>query len=448
MMSERMRVQRKKADIQERRLTQQHHLIPGQPKNWVPSIINEVVQSDGQPLDSATRVSMESRFGHDFSKVRVHTDARAAEAARQIDARAFTYGTDIAFNTGEYTPDTAQGHHLITHELTHVVQQADGRAIGYVQRAPLSQPDAEVEVKEVFGAEMTDEVLAGFIMDTQLGILDAWDSALDIFHIVLTSASDKSTKPDFLKVIRKFFRDDVMRELISKAKIPGAGKAFSFLLKLEEELDRTIKARESATLRSFCVDYKQVIADLKLTWPAKKATFLTDVEKTAKQVTEDIASQSEYGLMRMNMIDLAEKLKFHLEISTSENLFRKLSEEWIRQTTIPSRDAWGTAAYVQIRIEEDFSIRDAKIKGPGGQKIAEQMLEDSPEGVDVFNLKVRRIILYYKGGNKEYSSAIVKLDENGNLVNEGGFAQGNYDLIYRILIHRGLPPTKNLSGFE
>ncbi len=75
----------------------------------------------GQPLDKATRAYFEPRFGHDFSQVRVHTDARAAEAAREVNARAFTVGRDVVFGEGEYGAGNKQ--RLMAHELAHVVQQ-------------------------------------------------------------------------------------------------------------------------------------------------------------------------------------------------------------------------------------------------------------------------------------------------------------------------------------
>lgn len=89
----------------------------------VPPIVQEVLHSPGQPLDPATRAYMEPRFGHDFSRVRVHTDARAAESARTVNALAYTVVPNIVFNKGEYAPQTTAGKELLAHELTHVVQQ-------------------------------------------------------------------------------------------------------------------------------------------------------------------------------------------------------------------------------------------------------------------------------------------------------------------------------------
>ena len=77
----------------------------------------------GNPLPEATRAFFEPRFGADFSKVRVHTDSRAAATANSIQARAFTVGQDIAFGTGRYEPHSHTGQQLLAHELTHIVQQ-------------------------------------------------------------------------------------------------------------------------------------------------------------------------------------------------------------------------------------------------------------------------------------------------------------------------------------
>jgi len=85
--------------------------------------VQEVTRSSGEALDLPTRKFMESRFGHDFSQVRVHTGLDADEAARVVHARAFTLGHDIVLGSGQYTPNRARGRRLLAHELTHVVQQ-------------------------------------------------------------------------------------------------------------------------------------------------------------------------------------------------------------------------------------------------------------------------------------------------------------------------------------
>ena len=88
-----------------------------------PPIVHDVLRSPGQPLALETRASMEHSFGHDFSRVRVHTHAKAAESARAVNARAFTVGRDVVFGAGQYAPGTSEGRRLMAHELAHVVQQ-------------------------------------------------------------------------------------------------------------------------------------------------------------------------------------------------------------------------------------------------------------------------------------------------------------------------------------
>ena len=86
----------------------------------------------GRRLPAALRRFFEPRFGRSFAGVRIHDGPAAQARARGVRAQAFTYGRDIVFGPGRYSPDTAAGRHLLAHELTHVVQQ--GRAGAAVQR--------------------------------------------------------------------------------------------------------------------------------------------------------------------------------------------------------------------------------------------------------------------------------------------------------------------------
>jgi hypothetical protein len=95
------------------------------------SPVKEVVGSGGgQPLDPAVRNDMEARFGTDFSDVRVHTDTRAGESAKSVQASAYTVGSDIVFQREHYDPDSDTGRHTLAHELTHVLQQRSGPVDG------------------------------------------------------------------------------------------------------------------------------------------------------------------------------------------------------------------------------------------------------------------------------------------------------------------------------
>jgi hypothetical protein len=99
-----------------------------------PPIVHDVLRSPGRPLEAATRAFMESRFGRDFSSVRVHADAKAADSARRVNALAYTVGNDVVFGESRYSVHTSEGRRLIAHELTHVVQQSAASTSGDPQR--------------------------------------------------------------------------------------------------------------------------------------------------------------------------------------------------------------------------------------------------------------------------------------------------------------------------
>ncbi|WP_241431920.1 eCIS core domain-containing protein [Natrialba chahannaoensis] len=106
----------------------------------VPKPVLDVLADSGQSLDGTVQRALGDRMDADFSNVRIHTGAKAAEAAEAIDAKAFTCGNDIVFNAGEYDPNSAEGQFLLAHELAHVTQQT-GAAISMMPK-----PDADLEI--------------------------------------------------------------------------------------------------------------------------------------------------------------------------------------------------------------------------------------------------------------------------------------------------------------
>lgn len=128
----------------------------------------------GRSLDRAVRTDLEARFGRSFERVRIHDGAAAAASARSIDARAYTFGSDIVFGAGEFAPATTAGRLLLAHELTHVVQQ--GGAAG-----PGVPPTTESSAVQTDRPAIQRSANAG-VMRAQL-----FDSTLKICHRVLTS---------------------------------------------------------------------------------------------------------------------------------------------------------------------------------------------------------------------------------------------------------------------
>lgn len=94
-----------------------------EPQPYASAIVDNALRAPGQPLSSATRAYFEPRFGHDFSAVRVHTGELANASAHSINALAYTANNRIVFADNMYQPETHNGHRLLAHELTHVIQQ-------------------------------------------------------------------------------------------------------------------------------------------------------------------------------------------------------------------------------------------------------------------------------------------------------------------------------------
>lgn len=115
-------------------------------RDYDPQVVKTGLESSAQSLDAATRQDMETAFGHDFSKVRVHADASAAKASDALGANAYTVGRDVVFGAGKYEPSTSSGRRLLAHELAHVVQQG---ANPYTPMASdgFSTPVVEIEAE-------------------------------------------------------------------------------------------------------------------------------------------------------------------------------------------------------------------------------------------------------------------------------------------------------------
>ncbi len=108
----------------------------------VPEVSNDVedridaARGGGESLPDPIREAFEPHLGRDFSDVRVHTGSEADALSQNLQARAFTTGSDIFFRSGDYQPHTEEGKRLLGHEMTHVVQQGG---------APISRAPAEEE---------------------------------------------------------------------------------------------------------------------------------------------------------------------------------------------------------------------------------------------------------------------------------------------------------------
>jgi uncharacterized protein DUF4157 len=112
--------------------------------NAVPPIVHEVLRSPGKLLDDSSRSFFEPRLGRDFSRVRVHSDRRAADSAAAVNARAYTVGDDVVFGEDQFQPHTAKGQSTLAHELVHTAQQGTN---GSTTVSKIGEPDDAYEAQ-------------------------------------------------------------------------------------------------------------------------------------------------------------------------------------------------------------------------------------------------------------------------------------------------------------
>ena len=141
----------------------------------VPEPVRDVISSSGQSLDTSIQSAMEDRMGDSLGDVRIHTGPQAAAACESINARAFTVGNHIAFNSGEYDPESPEGQHVLAHELAHVRQQTKGAV------SMLPQEDLELEVDPDPQLEREAEETAKQVMQgDELGVQRLGDTAVHL----------------------------------------------------------------------------------------------------------------------------------------------------------------------------------------------------------------------------------------------------------------------------
>ena len=303
---------------------------------------------------------------------------------------------------------------------------------------------------------MKDEDIAAAIMDKQAAILVGWETALHVFETTMNSAADAEATPDFQKAIVTYFADKLMGEMIKKT--PGGAELAAFAGAIAGEAKRAATAGASAKLRDFIVQYAKTIGSLHQSVLSQRQGFISAVrarreaaepqpggKKKGKWTTSaPTKTDDDYAMMRMELMDTLDQVDARLKGATPEALFRTLSEEWVRHGTVVGGMGVKFQAVVVIRIDPGYQVMDAHIQGAGGQKLAEQMLKDNPDGVDVWGLKTQRVVkMMEKNG---WWSAIVTVDANNADKSTGSIIEGKTGEVYKVLMSKGLPKTKKLTG--
>ncbi len=161
-----------------------------------------IANGGGSSMDNNTRSFMETRFGADFSAVKIHTSTGSAQLSRKLNARAFTVGNDIHFSEGKYDPFSAEGKHLLAHELTHTIQ--NGGSADIIQRD--SVPDRmEAEKNPVVLNESAQQA----VRERLLAPLRKFDSAgfmVALKNVTMEEADSLLKDTLFFEELKKYFR--------------------------------------------------------------------------------------------------------------------------------------------------------------------------------------------------------------------------------------------------
>ena len=186
-----------------------------------PASVDHALASIGRPLDPALQKDMEQRFGHDFRHVRVHHDAKAAESAHALHARAYTVGQDVVFAANEFAPATHQGRELLAHELAHTVQQRGATA----KEAPLAPGSAlETQAEQASCAAAGGQTVAQSLATSGLAIARAPDRPS-----YLDSYTDEQLEEQ-ARIYRVMLR--------RRPEYPEREKDVQFLTELTQEIER------------------------------------------------------------------------------------------------------------------------------------------------------------------------------------------------------------------
>ena len=260
-----------------------------------PPIVHDVLSSPGQPLGTEAQALMEQRFGHDFSGVRVHTDANAASAAEALHAQAFTRKQDIFFNAGKYQPDTRAGQFLLAHELAHTIQQSSAQPLLSQSIYTVSQPNSTMEREAENAAHQvhTSPALAPHISSvaapTTQNIIARRTIEEATPEIPIDASQEDNTHEDVVEKVRIQLAEDPQ---------DSAGQIRTLLLHLDPNMRSQVLARLQRVLLPG--EWRQVNHILAIPLPTSNAvvppeqqtTTIDDAQTSQASLPLDQKSQS------------------------------------------------------------------------------------------------------------------------------------------------------------
>jgi hypothetical protein len=359
-----------------------------------PPLVHEVLRSPGQPLDGGTRTHFERRLGHDFNRVRIHADTRAAESARAVNAMAYTVGPHIVFAHGQYAPATATGRKVIAHELTHVIQQRDVH-LQSPHPLPVGAPDDAFEQEaDLVAAERPIAGRPLRLQGASVQRLDIVTRTLRFFGIsVGTITDDELTEYlDRVSANRKcdcgffdFLSDDMAREVINRW---GVGKY---------SLDQAYKGVPSTEL-------KRILIQELLSGPTlgddERAIITVFQRSSAAQILEIL--DPAWGLDIQQVLDNVSGDNQEELLAVLEKKLPDIASTHLKRTDRPSAE--GGACTVAYSLKIHFA-----------QQMAERLVGQTIDSLEqlaanpVENKNVQRVVdCYFKGATPAQVGGILQ----------------------------------------
>ena len=274
------------------------------------SLSNKINNSHGggSSMDNGTKTFMESRFGSDFSSVKIHTGSESVMMNRELSAKAFTVGNDIYFNDGQYNPQSDSGKHLLAHELTHTIQQGKGIQPKKIQRAPIRfrgrlYMDGNVTVNAAARADIL----------RHNNLLTSADQA----HIIVTGANKLAYETSYLNP-QDPFRWNMLKHFIDHEAVEI--RAVGSTQRFNSRVIRNVNGARTVTTEPVTLSLLRA-GGLTLSTEARQIAinpaaplFIASTSSTAHQVYYETGAQGR-GMMGSN--SLAHELFGHLWLAVN-----------------------------------------------------------------------------------------------------------------------------------
>lgn len=235
---------------------------PDQQTNSIPASVGQTLTNSGTPLEPTLRHEMERRFGHDFSRVRVHSGPTAERSARDVDANAYAVGHHIVFGAEAFASEGQPRRTLLAHELTHVLQQARAPSSRHSEILQRDPKDSDTKKKEPLKKKVNPKVEAAKKkLQDKFGIGnfteedgESWTETqlakLDTAFSKMSPEEQESLKGVTLHRVKKIDRPDDMKTMDKKITI--AAQTFpNFIQFTAGGFDRSTPIHEAGHLIRF-----------------------------------------------------------------------------------------------------------------------------------------------------------------------------------------------------